>query len=37
MKELYLKPRAEIKEFKTVDVNTTSDNEPDTNIKVPWS
>lgn len=41
MKELYTKPQAEIEEFKTLDVLTTSsgdiDNEPDTDIKVPWS
>lgn len=37
MKELYIKPQAEIEEFKTVDVITTSDNKPDTDIKVPWS
>ena len=42
MKELYTKPQADIEEFKTVDVITTSaggdvDNEPDTDIKVPWS
>lgn len=37
MKELYIKPQAEIEEFKTVYVITTSDNEPDTDIKVPWS
>lgn len=36
MKELYIKPQAEIEEFKTVDVITTS-GEPDTDIKVPWS
>lgn len=40
MKELYTKPQAEIEEFKTLDVITTSggdiDNEPDTDIKVPW-
>ena len=36
MKELYIKPQAEIEELKTVDVITTSDNEPDTDIKVPW-
>lgn len=34
MKELYTKPQAEIEEFKTVDVLTTSGNEPDTDI--PW-
>lgn len=34
MKELYTKPQAEIEEFKTVDVLTVSDNEPDTDI--PW-
>lgn len=38
MKELYTKPQADIEEFKTVDVITTSgaitDNEPDTDI--PW-
>lgn len=38
MKELYTKPQAEIEEFKTLDVLTTSngdiDNEPDTDI--PW-
>ena len=34
MKELYTKPQVEIEEFKTVDVITTSDNEPDTDI--PW-
>lgn len=37
MKELYIKPQAEIEEFKTVDVITTSDsgdNSPDTDI--PW-
>ncbi len=34
MKEFYTKPQAEIEEFKTVDVLTTSDNEPDTDI--PW-
>lgn len=42
MKELYLKPQADMEEFKTVDVITTSsggiiDNEPDTDIKVPWA
>lgn len=37
MKELYIKPQVEIEEFKTVDVITTSDNGPDTDIKVPWS
>lgn len=34
MKELYTKPQTEIEEFKTIDVITTSDNEPDTDI--PW-
>lgn len=38
MKELYAKPQAEIEEFRTLDVLTTSsgdiDNEPDTDI--PW-
>lgn len=41
MKERYSKPISELEEFKTVDVITTSggdiDNEPDTDIKVPWS
>lgn len=37
MKEIYTKPEANIEEFKTVDVITTSDTEPDTDIKVPWS
>lgn len=40
MKELYTKPQSELEEFKIVDVITTStefDNEPDTDIKVPWS
>lgn len=42
MKELYFKPQLKIEEFKTVDIITTSsgediDNEPDTDIKVPWS
>lgn len=37
MKEIYTKPEANIEEFKTVNVITTSDNEPDTDIKVPWS
>lgn len=40
MKEFYTKPQANIEEFKTVDVITTSgdiDNEPDTDIKVPWA
>lgn len=40
MKELYTKPQADIEEFKTVDVITTSggdiDKEPDTDIPVPW-
>ncbi len=36
MKEIYTKPEANIEEFKIVDVITTSDNEPDTDIKVPW-
>lgn len=36
MKEIYTKPEANIEEFKTVDIITTSDNEPDTDIKVPW-
>lgn len=38
MKELYTKPQAEIEEFRTLDVLTTSsvdtDNKPDTDI--PW-
>lgn len=34
MKELYTKPQTEIEEFKTIDVITTSCNEPDTDI--PW-
>lgn len=34
MKEKYSKPISELEEFKTVDVITTSDNEPDTDI--PW-
>ena len=34
MKELYTKPQTEVEEFRTVDVITTSDNEPDTDI--PW-
>lgn len=40
MKEFYEKPIADINIFKSVDVITTSgadDNEPDTDIKVPWS
>ena len=42
MKELYTKPQADIEEFKTVVVITTSsggdiDKEPDTNIPVPWA
>lgn len=39
MKELYTKPQADIEEFKTVYVITTStgdDNEPDTDIPFPW-
>lgn len=36
MKELYTKPQADIEEFKTVDVITTS-SEPDTDIPVPWA
>ena len=32
MKEKYIKPSAEVEEFKTVDVITTS--EPDTDV--PW-
>lgn len=34
MKELYTKPQTDIEEFKTVDIITASDNEPDTDI--PW-
>lgn len=37
MKELYSKPQMDIEEFKTIDVITTSDNEPDTEIPVPWN
>lgn len=41
MKELYTKPQADIEEFKTVDVITTSagdiNKEPDTDIPVPWA
>lgn len=41
MKEFYTKPQADIEEFKTVDILTTSggdiDNEPDTDIPVPWA
>ncbi len=37
MKELYSKPQMDIEEFKTIDVITTSDNEPDTDIPVPWA
>lgn len=41
MKELYTKPQVYVEEFKSIDVITTSgvitDNEPDTDIKVPWS
>ena len=36
MKELYTKPQADIEEFKTVDVITTS-SEPDNDIPVPWA
>lgn len=35
MKEFYIRPQADIEEFKTIDVIATSD--PDTDIKVPWS
>lgn len=34
MKELYIKPQTDVEEFRTLDVITTSDNEPDTDI--PW-
>lgn len=41
MKDIYEKPVTCIDEFKTVDIITTSagnvDNEPDTDIPVPWS
>ena len=42
MKEKYFKPISSIDEFKTIDVITTSnggviDNEPDTDIPVPWA
>ena len=40
MKEKYAKPYAEIEEFKTVGIITTSaggDNDPDTDIEVPWN
>jgi hypothetical protein len=40
MKEIYVKPKSDVEKFKTIDVITTSDdgdNEPDTDIKVPWS
>ncbi len=41
MKELYSKPQMDIEEFKIIDVITTSgeitDNEPDTDIPVPWA
>lgn len=40
MKDFYEKPKSQIDEFKTVNVITTSggdiDNEPDTDIPVPW-
>lgn len=43
MKEKYLAPHITIEEFKTVGMITTSgkpypdDNEPDTDIEVPWN
>jgi hypothetical protein len=40
MKDIYVKPISDVEEFKTLDVITTSDggdNEPDTDIKFPWS
>ncbi len=41
MKELYSKPQMDIEEFITIDAITTSigdtDNEPDTDIPVPWA
>lgn len=41
MKDIYEKPFACIDEFKAADIITTSvgnvDNEPDTDIPVPWS
>lgn len=41
MKEKYSKPYAEIETFKAMDILTKSgypdDNEPDTDIEVPWN
>lgn len=34
MKEKYIKPQLEFDEFKMIDIVTTSDGEPDTDI--PW-
>jgi hypothetical protein len=36
MKESYEKPVIDVKEFSVLDVITTSDGEPDTDVKFPF-